>query len=588
MVIFNMIRYVLPIVAVLFCASTSAIAATKTKKKFANSPYYRAGKAAFVRKDYNKAIKFFRSHLLKFNKDYDSWNYLAVSYYHAGLPKRTLKYLRYVSSRTDLKSLNYLYRGLALLSLGRKTSAIKMLRKSSKSRGNYQHAAVYELALIYYHNKDFVNAKKWCRLYLSEHKTKAHAAEAKQMCRSIDTGTYIVKLEGIEKPKLTSTKFKYNILSLFNFPHFWIMQVGNEVYRFDGFKPGPAGSGLINHINVVTNIYSNFGLGLGAFRMEALSFWLSYIYSQKYNTEPRRLQIYLEDWQDISYFPYRFDLLMREHRVASGFTARFGKRFNLGVYNDLNISYIGSSFVTDPEGRSSLKGKVNTKSSLLTLPWMGISIFDPLATYLYAYFEITTREDTNFSSKTYSFNPADFNIGFGVRNIVDLKDLKTKLQLDFYYLPYLHNDYWLDFLRLGGALELNTRLFKFLRLSSRYVFLFDQFALESIKDSSNDSSKQTNQELDPYAHQSKCDARRDLIHSFEAGSGIDFSSTKRLFLLGVISLTRSCLPEYSRKEMKIMVNFSWAFPSAERSLNYVNKFTDTVYLIGREDYGYVR
>ena len=587
MVIFNTIRYVLSIVAVLVCVSTGLEAAPPTKKALAKSPYFRAGKAAFARKDYSKAIKFFRSHLLKFNKDYDSWNYLAVSYYHAGLPKRALKYLRYVSSRTDLKSLNYLYRGLALLSLGRKKSAIKMLRKSAKSYGKYKHAAVYELALIYYHDKDFVNARKWCRFYLSEHKNQAHTAKAKHMCRSIDTGTYTAKLTGIEKPKLTSTKFKYNVLSLFNFPHFWIMQVGSEIYRFDGFKPGHAGSGYINHVNVVTNIASNFGLGLGAFRMEAVSFWLAYIYSQKYNTEPRRLQVYFEEWQDIAYFPYRFDLLMREHRVASGLTARFGKQFNLGVYNDLNISYIGSSFITDPEGRSSLKGKVRTKNSILTLPWMGISIFDPLVTYLYAYFEIVEREDANFSSKTYSLDPADQNLGFGVRNVVDLKALQTKLQLDFYYLPYLHNDYWLDFLRLGGALEVNTRLFRFLRFSSRYVFLYDQFALENIRDLSN-APAQADQEPGTKAPPNKCDVRSDLIHSFEVGSSIDFSSTKRLFLLGVLSLTRSCLSEFSRKEMKLMVNFSWAFPSAERSLNYVNKFTDTVYLIGREDYGYVR
>ena len=565
--------------------SSATLAAANAYEK---SAYFRSGKAAFARKDYRKAIKFFRAHLLKFTKDYDSWNYMAMSYYHAGLPKRALKYLRKVESKTESKSLNYLYRGLALLSLNRKRSAIKMLKKSSKSHGQYKHEAIYELALIYYHDKDFVRAKKWCRRYLSKYAKKSRANQSKHMCRSIDTGTYIAKLEGIAKPKLTSTKFKYSILSLFNFPHFWITQLGFEAYRFDGSKPGSAGEAPRPHLNVVSSIVANFGLGLGPFRMEAFSFWLSYIYGQMWNTDPGRLILYFSDPLDVPYFPFRPDLLLRSHRVSSGITAKFSKRFNLGVYSDVNISYIGTSLVTEPDGRSSLKGKVRTKTSILTLPWLGISIHDVLSTYLYAYFEIADREDTDFSSKTYSFNPANPTLGFGVRNIADLKKLQTEIKLDFYFLPYLHNDSWLNFLRLGGALEVRTEPINFLSFSSRYIFLYDRFELRLIKTGSCDPREYgQNKQLDS-TEVKICDHRQDLTHSFEIGSALDFSNTKRIHLLGVLSFTGSSIPYFTRRDMKLMINFSWAFPSAEKSLNYVNKFADTVYLIGREDYGYVR
>lgn len=554
----------------------------QTKSSASKSVYLRAGKTAFARQDYRKAIKFFRSHLLQFKKDYNSWNYLAASYYHAGLPKKSLRYLRHIATKTDLKSLNYLYRGLALQSLGRKQSAIKMLKRAAKAYGNYKHTAIYELAMLYYHDKDFVNARRWCKLYMSKYPNRSHATQARQMCGSIDTGTYIAKLHGITKPKLTSTKYKYNVLSLFNFPHFWIMEVGSEMYRFDGLKPAPPKPGkeqseLLNHVNIVSNIVANFGLGLGAFRMEAFSFWLAYVYSQKYHTDPGRLIIYFTDPLDIARFPYRFDLLLREHRVASGFTVKFGERFNIGLYSDINMSYIGSSFATDPDGFESLKGKVETKRSLLTIPWLGISIFDPLATYLYTYLEIVDREDVDFSSKTFNFSfSSDFALGAGVRNILDLKKLQTKLQLDFYLLPYLHNDLWLDFSRLGGAFGLRTRLFRFMYLSSRYVFLYDRFILKPVC-SEDKRKKNTCQPL-----------RYDLVHSVEFGSSIDFSKTKRLFLAGVLSNTGSNHSVFNRREFKLLVTFSWAFPSAEDSLNYINKFSDTVYLIGREDYGYVR
>ena len=76
---------------------------------------------------------------------------------------------------------------------------------------------------------------------------------------------------------------------------------------------------------------------------------------------------------------------------------------------------------------------------------------------------------------------------------------------------------------------------------------------------------------------------------YEATGSFDISPTKRIELQVVrVENTNDELLEYQRRETKYKLRLTFAFPSAKKTLSYVDKFSDPVYLIGKEDYGYIR
>ena len=563
------------------------------KKALKYSKSLKAGKKAFQQKDYVRAQQHFRHHLRRYKKDYDSWNYLAATYYHLGLPKKSLRYLKYVYKKTKMKSFNLLYRGLALKTLKKPSAAIKMLKRAIDFHDKYSELAMFELALLHYHAGNSSEARKWGKIYLKRHEKGRYVLKTKQMLDSMDLGKQLDDLEGVEKPNLTESKFKYHHLSLFNFPHFWILQVGNEAFDFTGKRPD-AGRKLTEHRNQVFGLLSNFGLGLGPFRSDLLSFWAAYTYIQKWLTNTGRVKRFLEEPSDINYFPFRFDLLERTHRVSSAFTFKPHPKLNLGLYGEYGYRLMGSRQFEGPEaGDEALQGIIPLAHTFLLIPWLGVSYFTYLRSFVYAYIGKTVDiSEPDFSNVT--FGPSGdsllnyFFLSWGGRQVFTLKKYDVSLELDLFLTHHMFNDFWLDFTRYGGAGKLKMGILSKLYLAARFGYFVDLYGTEVIKlglcSDIIGQDRSASDEAKPQA----CN-RQDTAIMYEFSSSFDLSPTKRIELQVVrVENMNYELQEYQRAETKFKLRLTFAFPSAKKTLSYVDKFSDPVYLIGKEDYGYIR
>ena len=561
------------------------------KKALKYSKSLKAGKKAFQNKDYVRAQKHFRHHLRRYKKDYDSWNYLAASYYHLGLPKKALRYLKYIYKKTKLKSFNLLYRGLALKTLKKNPLAIKTLKRAIDFHDSYSELATFELALLHYHAGNISEARKWGKIYRKRHSKGMYAAKAKQMLDSIDLGQQLKDLEGVEKPNLTESKFKYHHLSLFNFPHFWMLQVGNEAFDFTGKRPD-SGRKLTDHRNQVFGLLSNFGLGLGPFRSNLLSFWTAYTYMQKWLTNTGRVRLFLDKPSDIKYFPFRFDLLERTHRLSSALTFKPHAQANLGLYGEMSYRVMGSNQFSDPDGFEALKGTIPLSYSILMIPWIGVSYLTYFRSFVYAYIEKTVdMSDSDFSNVTFGRSGSSlldyFYLSWGGRQIFTLKKYDLSLELDVFMTQYLFNDYWLDFTRLGGAAKLKMGILSKIYLAGRFGYMKDTYATDIIKLGECGHVTGEDRVLNKKSPMT-CD-RIDTAIMFEFSGSFDLSPTKRIELQVVrVENVNYILQEYQRRETKFKLHLTFAFPSAQKTLSYVDKFSDAVYLIGKEDYGYIR
>ncbi len=567
------------------------------KKALKYSKSLKAGKKAFQNRDYVRAQKHFRQHLRRYKKDYDSWNYLAASYYHLGLPKKALRYLKYIYKKTKLKSFNLLYRGLTLKLLKKHPQAIKTLKRAIDFHDSYGELATFELALLHYDMGNISEASKWGKIYLKRHDQGTYAAKAKRMLDSIDLGQQLQDLEGVEEPNLTEAKFKYHHLSLFNFPHFWMLQIGNEAFDFTGKRPD-SGRALTDHRNQVFGLLSNFGLGLGPFRSDLLSFWGAYTYMQKWLTNTGRVRLFLEDPSDIKYFPFRFDLLERTHRISGALTLKPHAQANVGLYSEFAYRVMGSNQFSDPDGFSALKGTIPLSYSMLMIPWLGISYYTYFRSFVYAYIEKTIdMSDSDFSNITFGRSGSSvldyFYVSWGGRQVFTLKQYDVSLELDVFMTQYLFNDYWLDFTRLGGAAKIKMGILSKIYLAGRYGYMTDSYATDVIKlgtcshvigeDIGADSG------ASPDLKNPVACARVDTAIMYEFSGSFDLSPTKRIELQVVrVENVNYMLQEYQRQETKLKLRLTFAFPSARKTLSYVDKFSDAVYLIGKEDYGYIR
>ena len=561
------------------------------KKALKHSKTLQAGKKAFRHKDYVLAQKLFRLHLRRYKKDYDSWNYLAASYYHLGLPKKTLRYLKYIYKKTKLKSFNLLYRGLALKTIKKNARAIKMFKRAIDFHDTYGELATFELAMLHYHAGNTSEARKWGRIYLKRHDKGIYVKKAKRMLDSLQLGQHLSDLHGIEKPDLTRAKFKYHHLSLFNFPHFWLLQVGNEAFDFAGKRPD-AGGKLANHFNQVFGLLSNFGLGIGPLRSDFFSFWAAYTYMQRWLTNAGRIKLFLKDIKDIKYFPFRFDLLERTHRFSSSLTFKPHPQINLGLYGHWAYRIMGSNQFSDPDGFTALKGTIPLSHSILVIPWIGLSYLTYLRSFAYLYIEKTLdKSDSDFSNVTFGRDGSSildyFFVSLGGRQIFTLKEYGLSLEIDIFNTHYLFNDYWLDFTRLGGAAKLKLSILSTAYLAARVGYLVDDYSTEVIK---LGLCKNTGSKLPVNTQHKACHHdRKDSAIIYEATGSFDISPTKRIELQVVrVENTNNELLEYQRRETKYKLRLTFAFPSAKKTLSYVDKFSDPVYLIGKEDYGYIR
>ena len=153
----------------------------------------------------------------------------------------------------------------------------------------------------------------------------------------------------------------------------------------------------------------------------------------------------------------------------------------------------------------------------------------------------------------------------------------------------MFNDFWLDYTRAGGSGTLNLELLDDFNLSGRLGILWDFYELHTATlHRANEFTESNGTTTKPTLPVRKS-RRVHNVYFGEFNTGYDFSNTKHFSVGAVYSKIMSVnWKEFERSELKFTFKFIWTFPSVRKSLNYTEKFTDPVYLIGQEDYGYIR
>ena len=105
------VSLLLCIITLFICPSQLALA--KTGRAFDSAGTLARAQSEYKKANFDKAIILYRKYLRKRPKDYNTWNNLAASYFHAGLPTRAARYLKLVEKKTTQKSYNAYYSGLS-------------------------------------------------------------------------------------------------------------------------------------------------------------------------------------------------------------------------------------------------------------------------------------------------------------------------------------------------------------------------------------------------------------------------------------------------------------------------------------------
>ena len=167
---------------------------------------------------FDESIDYLRLMLRKNKKNYDAWTLLGVSYFHTGLPKRSLKILKYAENKANNKPYNHYYQGLCYDALGKKRLSIKYFKMVAASSSPYADPAAFELSASYYNMKKKYEAEKWLNFYLGKFSSGRYRKKAIKMKRNLARGKMSPKVSGIKKPNLE--KAYSNIAA----SHLWIIQ----------------------------------------------------------------------------------------------------------------------------------------------------------------------------------------------------------------------------------------------------------------------------------------------------------------------------------------------------------------------------
>src|SRR5690606_2057886 len=103
-------------------------------------------RAKFQAQKYDEAIEYYRQHLRRSPRDYNAWNQIGAAYYHTGLPRRGLRYLKQVERKTAEKSYNYYYQGLCYTAIGYNKKAKEYFAyAASRFTDEYGSRSTYEM-----------------------------------------------------------------------------------------------------------------------------------------------------------------------------------------------------------------------------------------------------------------------------------------------------------------------------------------------------------------------------------------------------------------------------------------------------------
>ncbi len=532
--------------------------------------YYELAAIDFQKEFFLKAIAKLRKHLRDNPKDMRARDLIGASYFHLGMSAEAIDNLKRSMKKTQAPSYNLYYLGVSHLLQKKFRIGIFYLKKASLYNDEFASRATFEIGMAYYHRRDFPKASFWFRQYSLRFPRAIYQKIADRALKSINKGKYISYLRGLKFPDPKLTLYKYSSWSLFNYEHFWFLDIGSGNREGREKEPLETG-GLRNSNSIDYYLTANFGLGIGPIKRSSNTLSLGYIYNQTWFTTPERLQRFQEDYFDFDYFLYRPDLLYRRHNFYGEFNREIFSDFILGFFGQMSFERVGSSLMTSPED-SQVQKSLRISTASLLIPYVSAVITDNLSLELYTYmYKELQEDDQEFSYKTYDLSESSPLLSVGLRSHLALPDYGTAIDLNLYRFEFVFNDLWLDYKREGASAKLSHELFNSFFLSLNLGFYVDTYLVPHLQVGGCRTSSKISQASDV---PSVCE-RTDTGMAYDAEIYWDYTNFSRISLkYSNLENKNSAQTQFETNKTDILMQVTLAFPSVDDIINNVKKYDE--------------
>ncbi len=542
-----------------------------------------AGREALESGNYDRAIDLFRSAVRQYPQDYDTWTQLAAAYFHSGLPRRALRYLKMAEKKTSIRSYNLLYQGLAYQALDAKEKSRLFLKNAAQFPDSSGGRAMIEIGLMDYKAKDNERATYWFNLYLQRHPRGPFRQDATKMLSAIRSGKTLASVATSNSPDTESALFKYNKLSLGTMPHFWFSQVGGS-YRSKTVFEKDDRRAFSQSTPESQSLLASGGIGLGPIRNSEGSIWAGYNYFQDWNTLNERVKTYFDEPGDIAYQPFRADLMERRHQFYADARRELPFNLQIGAFFRLEFARIGSSMFSGPEIQSFDSEVQAIADTTWFVPWIGYDWNPNMRTSMYFYLRKEINEEVpDFSNKSYSFEvgaDSTLPLSFGISHDMVLPKFKTEASAELYSYEFIANDPWFDYSRQGFNGSLDHQVIPDLYVTLGGGYFRDTYIEEILKNGAcnltkiSDGASLTQNEGEATAPV-RC-YRDETGFMVRAGVFLNLSQFQRIGgELSYVSTSNPNQKEFETSTLSLLGTATIAFPSVKRVQRFVSRYADT-------------
>jgi hypothetical protein len=480
-----------------------------------------------------------------------------------------------------------LYQGLAYKSLGLKEKAKVYLKNSAQFPDPYGGRAMYEVGILEYNDKNDERAHYWLSLCIQRNPQSPFRPQAMKVLSAIRTGKRITRVADEDEPDVESALFKYNKLSLMPNPHFWFAEIGGS-YTSRTLQDKDDQGVFTDRTDEYQAIVANVGVGLGPIKKDEATAWIGYTYLQNWNTTSERIGTYADDPSDISYQPFRTDLLERRHQFSAELSRTFPFSISVGAYTRFEFARIGSSLFSGPE-TTTLDQEVQTISdTTLFVPWTAYRWNKNFQTLGYLYFRKEINSEVkDFSNKSFDFEGSDgdsFPFSLGLVQEARFPKQRLEASAEFYSYKFVSNDPWLDYRRVGGNGTLEHQVIPQLFVDLSGGLFSDTYPEKILKIGSCEAYSRADDPVTPKASGTAVDEtiadcfRDETGWMIRAATYWSYSQFNRIG--GQISYVSDSNPvqqEFNSDQLSLMATISIAFPSTRRAFEYAYRFTDSVF-----------
>lgn len=527
------------------------------------------GNRAFIKKNYQKALRHYRNHLKENPGEINTWSLIGASYYHSNQFKRALRALRKVRGKEkDGASQNLYYLGLTYDALNQPDLARRFLTIGSEINDIFGSFALVELAGFDYDSQNFEGAKKWAKKYIKSFRKENYYEAMVKLVKNASKGFY-APLDYTQRQQRIADIFKNHDLSISHRPHYWLFQTGFNYAA--GLQSNPAidenGEYAVTKGSLEeTSLTLIGGLGYGPKIINNATLNMGYLYTQNWFTDSLRISTYLDDPTDISYFPYRPDLLQRSHKIYSDVSTKFSPLLELGVYGHLDFVRGGSGILPAPE-RPEIKKAVNISQNSTIIPWLKFSIGTKSAVGFYLQMiKNLDLDQSEFSYQTYSLTSKSPFLSYGLSYETQTSTNNLEFYSEFYQHRFMSNDYWEEYARRGVYFRAIYRWSSKINIMAKGSSYTDIFLFDYIKS----VSCEINGEGDFETTGVTC-PRYDS--GYWAQGGVSYNSSPNKYwsiYAGMKNHSNSQLKLYDEFRYEFYFKYSWAFPSVGKSAKYLN------------------